>query len=329
MFRECVSRHLTLQSAPRAAVFADREAPERPPLLQKGQRVTQWSVSALEAPCTPAAGAPRWAPSRGCARPLGTQGSSELHSGAPVLSLSSRCAPVSKGPEEPEAWHPRGCHTQERAGRSSTLTVTNETHIVHVLHLGAGNVRKKNPHIVNVNASLIDAVMAWPGHGLTGAPGGETAGRRRGAAGHGAQTGRTASSERQRSEAGLPAPAVSAGPTPLARPVLGMASESKAYLYQPLGEQNLDGLLEDGEQAAVVDADPPLQQGQHVLHLQGDNGHLSAGGGGGRRCQTPSHCERTVRGLSTMEARARPRRPRPGPKRAGPALQPRTEPARV
>ena len=40
-----------------------------------------------------------------------------------------------------------------------------------------------------------------------------------------------------------------------------------AHLKQAFPEQDLDGLLQDGQQAAVVDADAALQQRQHVFHL--------------------------------------------------------------
>ncbi|TNN58688.1 hypothetical protein EYF80_031102 [Liparis tanakae] len=44
--------------------------------------------------------------------------------------------------------------------------------------------------------------------------------------------------------------------------------QSQLYLYEALGEEDLYGLFEDGQQASVVNADPPLQQRQHMLHLR-------------------------------------------------------------
>ena len=46
-----------------------------------------------------------------------------------------------------------------------------------------------------------------------------------------------------------------------------VAKETTAYLDQPLREQDFNGLLEEGEESRVVDADPFPQQGQNMLHL--------------------------------------------------------------
>lgn len=39
------------------------------------------------------------------------------------------------------------------------------------------------------------------------------------------------------------------------------------HLEQAFREKDLYGLLQDGQQASMMDSDPPLQQRQHVLHL--------------------------------------------------------------
>ncbi len=44
-----------------------------------------------------------------------------------------------------------------------------------------------------------------------------------------------------------------------------------SHLYQPLREQDLNGLFQDREEAAMMNSNPSLQQRQNMLHLLRNN----------------------------------------------------------
>lgn len=49
---------------------------------------------------------------------------------------------------------------------------------------------------------------------------------------------------------------------------MSILMQRQSHLEQAFREKDLYGLLQDGQQASVVDSYPPLQQRQHMLHLR-------------------------------------------------------------